>query len=45
MSGRTNKATLAKRLQAVTSVLQGQTSVKAAAKRLQVSHSTIENWL
>ncbi|WEV56048.1 helix-turn-helix domain-containing protein [Ligilactobacillus acidipiscis] len=45
MSGRTNKATLAERHQAVTSVLQGQTSVKAAAKRLQVSHSTIENWL
>lgn len=45
MSGRTNKATLAERLQAVTSILQGQTSVKAAAKRLKASHSTIENWL
>ncbi|KRN98539.1 transposase [Ligilactobacillus pobuzihii] len=45
MSGRTNKATLAERLQAVTSILQGQTSVKAAAKRVKASHSTIENWL
>ena len=45
MSGRTNKATVAERLQAVTSILQGQTSVKAAAKRLKASHSTIENWL
>ena len=45
MSGRTNKATLVERLQAVTSILQRQTSVKAAAKRLKVSHSTIENWL
>ena len=45
MSGRTNKATVAERLQAVTSILQGQTSVKAAAKRVKASHSTIENWL
>lgn len=45
MSGRTNKATVAERLQAVTSILQGQTSVKAAAKRVKASHSTVENWL
>ena len=45
MSGRTSKATLAERLQAVTSILQGQTSVKAAAKRLKASRSTIESWL
>ncbi|GEN47670.1 hypothetical protein LPO01_04620 [Ligilactobacillus pobuzihii] len=43
MSGRINKTILAERLQAVTSILQGQTSVKAAATRLKVSHSTIES--
>ena len=45
MSVRTNKATLAERLQTVTEILQGQTSVNAAAKRLQVSGSVSYDWL
>ena len=35
MSGRTSKATLAERLQAVTSILQGQTSVKASCQTIK----------
>lgn len=45
MSGRTNKATLAERLQAVTEILQGRTSVNATAKRLKVSDSVLYDWL
>jgi len=45
MSRRTINVTLDVRLQAITSILERRASVNTTTKLLQVSNSTIENWL